>query len=152
MPLVRYLDVDFDYLHNECGAYLSALIIGQRHLVSLRPQAAPLSANKGFRNETIKIHASPAKPRTACAEVSFVYNYVALTTLIRKLVASNCNRAQFHCMVLAVTKFSVINKVSSTIKMMAVAREPAPALKNNPWRACSPYVCMGTVHACALVQ
>ena len=34
----------------------------------------------------------------------------------------------------------------------AVAREPAPALKNNPWRAGSPYVYMGTVHACALVQ
>ena len=32
---------------------------------------------------------------------------------------------------------------------MAVAREPVPALKNI---AGSPYVCMGTTHACALVH
>ena len=37
-------------------------------------------------------------------------------------------------------------------KCKTVAREPAPALKHKPWRAGSPYVCMETVHACALVQ
>ena len=33
-----------------------------------------------------------------------------------------------------------------------VARELALRLKNKPWRTGSPYVCMGTVHACALVK
>ena len=36
--------------------------------------------------------------------------------------------------------------------LLVVARDLAPALKNKPWRAGSPYVCMGTAHTCALVQ
>ena len=51
----------------------------------------------------------------------------------------------------AIAKWWVINS-QLPVYRKAVARAPAPALKNNPWRAGSPYYCMGTVHACALAQ